>query len=66
MTQARPMAKPQRSEGRKPRPKPAPAVDERLSPVILPNPPKRRPLFLLAAAVAMALWLLFLLWMALA
>lgn len=39
-----------------------PFTDQRAFP---PNPPRRRPWFLLLSALAVAGWLLFLLWMAL-
>jgi hypothetical protein len=59
------MAKAHRSDGMKSRSKAGPPSEEVAAPPrVEPNPPKRHPLFLMATAVAMALWLLFLLWMA--
>ena len=64
------MSKPRRAERVKGPTKAVPAAREYLPAGHLPpaggepNPPKRRPLFLLASAVAVALWLVFLLWMA--
>lgn len=58
------MAKPHRPDGKKQRAASPEALDFAASLGVAPPPPKRRPWLLLAAAVAMALWLLFLLWMA--
>ncbi|HEV3340006.1 MAG TPA: hypothetical protein VG125_06605 [Pirellulales bacterium] len=51
------MSKPHRSQREKTPTETQPAPTE-------PTPPRRHPLLLLATAVAMALWLTFLLWMA--
>lgn len=59
------MAKAHRSDAsareRKSSPDAAPFTAEDAFP---PNPPKRHPWFLAVSALAVALWLLFLLWMA--
>lgn len=58
------MAKLERSDAppRLAKPRPEPLFDQRAFP---PNPPRRRPWFLLLSALGVAVWLVFLLWMAL-